>query len=198
MFIAVSDWCGLRSLSSATPSILYPPQDCSWLSCCFVLFSYRTQDHQSKEVPSVMASAFPHQPLIKKMPYRPLCRTSKHNNKDKTKILHWSWQDQPTERRKHKSQRPTCLYTQEIHENSKPCMCMEQIWCRPVLVLCIMFQFLWVHISFAHVDLKGLVWLLSVIPSGCFLYYQIPWLLRGGIWWRHLFRDECSKVSFSV
>jgi hypothetical protein len=77
-------------------------------------------------------------------------------------------QNKQTEGKEHKrahSQRPTHSHTQGGHKNTK----LEAITYaqRPgadLQVLCMLPQSLWVHSSFAHVDLAGLVFMVS-FPS---------------------------------
>lgn len=64
------------------------------------------------------------------------------------------------------------------------------LWCRLVQALCIPTQYLWVHFCINPVDLEGLIFLVSFIPSGSYTlsasFSSVPWVPRVGIWWRHL------------
>ena len=73
----------------------------------------------------------------------------------------------------------------------------------PLRVVWFPRETLWVHMCTSAVDLESLVFLESSIPSGshilfCLLFWMAPWSLRGGIWWSHAIRTECSKLSHSL
>lgn len=61
-------------------------------------------------------------------------------------------------------------------------------------------QFLWFHVCVDHVDLEGLVSMVSSILTGSYTLSASssvgPW--EGGIWWQHPFGPECSKVFHSL
>lgn len=76
-------------------------------------------------------------------------------------------------KRRYKEHRPAYLYTQESHKNSKleviiyakrTLLCRHAETVHMCIVLCSCSMC--IHMSFAHIDLKGLILLVSSLPSG--------------------------------
>lgn len=74
-------------------------------------------------------------------------------------------------------------------------MYMQRIWCRPVQVLCMLPLFLWAHISFAHVNLEGLIFLVSSDPSGS---YPELWGGRDLVMASHLGLSVSRSFTFCI